>query len=551
MKNTIRSSRGGLRLSVMLLCALLLSACGGGGSGDSGGIPTPSAQTETGTVSGRVVVAMSNERVPNATVSVGSATATTAADGSYTLSAGVGERVTLRINAANFAETFQIVRVTARQTTAVDVQLLRVGAPILVNVAAGGSVTVPDSSAQVTFPANALVPKTGGTASATVNVVLTPINPADDASLMPGDYTAVTAAGGPPVSIESFGALLVEIRDTIGTRYTLAAGESATIRIPLGTRSASPPGTISLFYFNESTGRWIEEGSATLTDTTPNPYYEGSVTHFSFWKAGKVMDTAFISGCVNDAADKPVAHARVRSNGTDYSGAASAYTAADGTFRVAVRLKGLATLSDIAPNGTPLSNTVNVGPLSADFTLPDCLKSTFNITTSSLPAGTVDAAYTATLAATNGTPPYSAWSMSVGTLPQGLTLIPATGQISGTPTLAGTTTFTVLAQDSATPPRSAIRQFTIVTSAAFSGLELARASGCLNCHSVDATIFGPAFMDVSNRYKGNAGAKVALIAKVKTGGSGNWGSNQMPANSPRVSDENIGKLVDFILGLSE
>jgi len=44
-----------------------------------------------------------------------------------------------------------------------------------------------------------------------------------------------------------------------------------------------------------------------------------------------------------------------------------------------------------------------------------------------------------------------------------------------------------------------------------------------------------------------------LIAKVKTGGKGNWtavtGGVPMPPYSPRVSDENIEKLVDFVLGL--
>jgi cytochrome c len=41
--------------------------------------------------------------------------------------------------------------------------------------------------------------------------------------------------------------------------------------------------------------------------------------------------------------------------------------------------------------------------------------------------------------------------------------------------------------------------------------------------------------------------------KVKKGGKGNWtkvtGGAPMPPYSPRVSDANIEKLVDFILGL--
>src|SRR4030095_10026131 len=54
------------------------------------------------------------------------------------------------------------------------------------------------------------------------------------------------------------------------------------------------------------------------------------------------------------------------------------------------------------------------------------------LTTSSLPEGQVNANYSATLAATGGTTPYS-WSIVSGQLPPGLTVIGTTGNISGTP----------------------------------------------------------------------------------------------------------------------
>jgi len=79
------------------------------------------------------------------------------------------------------------------------------------------------------------------------------------------------------------------------------------------------------------------------------------------------------------------------------------------------------------------------------------------ITTGSLPNGTVGTAYTATLAATGDTP--ITWSVATGTLPGGLTLAAATGVISGTPTAAGTSNFTVKATNSvnsATKPLSIV-----------------------------------------------------------------------------------------------
>ncbi|MEE9161066.1 MAG: c-type cytochrome [Gammaproteobacteria bacterium] len=77
---------------------------------------------------------------------------------------------------------------------------------------------------------------------------------------------------------------------------------------------------------------------------------------------------------------------------------------------------------------------------------------------------------------------------------------------------------------------------------------LAKSSNCLACHSVDNKIIGPAFKDISAKYKGDDGAVVALSSKVKNGGAGVWGDMQMPPNAA-VSDADIETLVNWILSL--
>ena len=74
------------------------------------------------------------------------------------------------------------------------------------------------------------------------------------------------------------------------------------------------------------------------------------------------------------------------------------------------------------------------------------------ITTTSLPNGFVSqTGYSATLASTGGAPPVN-WSITAGALPPGLTLaVGSSGQITGTPTTAGTFSVTVTATDSSTP----------------------------------------------------------------------------------------------------
>jgi hypothetical protein len=74
------------------------------------------------------------------------------------------------------------------------------------------------------------------------------------------------------------------------------------------------------------------------------------------------------------------------------------------------------------------------------------------ITTSSLPAGGVSVAYSAAVAATGGTPPYG-WSAT--NLPNGLSIDPITGVISGTATAVGSSSVNIMVHDGASPQQSA------------------------------------------------------------------------------------------------
>jgi hypothetical protein len=95
------------------------------------------------------------------------------------------------------------------------------------------------------------------------------------------------------------------------------------------------------------------------------------------------------------------------------------------------------------------------------------------ITTSSLPAGQPQAAYTARLGATGGTAPYS-WNGIAGSLPPGLTLDASTGNIAGAPTKTGAFSVTMQVTDSATPPQTVTQVFSLTISA--SPLEITTSS---------------------------------------------------------------------------
>ena len=76
---------------------------------------------------------------------------------------------------------------------------------------------------------------------------------------------------------------------------------------------------------------------------------------------------------------------------------------------------------------------------------------------------------------------------------------------------------------------------------------------CLACHSVEKKVVGPAWKDVSAKYKGDKSAQETLVAKVIKGGKGNWdkvtGGQVMTPHPAKPSKEEIEKIVAAILTL--
>ncbi len=88
----------------------------------------------------------------------------------------------------------------------------------------------------------------------------------------------------------------------------------------------------------------------------------------------------------------------------------------------------------------------------------------FAITTSTLPQASAGAAYSATLSTIGGTAPIT-WSLVGGSsLPAGISLNPSTGVLSGTPTTAGTASFTLQARDANQATATQTLSLTVTTS---------------------------------------------------------------------------------------
>jgi len=128
------------------------------------------------------------------------------------------------------------------------------------------------------------------------------------------------------------------------------------------------------------------------------------------------------------------------------------WTLAAGTLPSGITLDkasgALGGMPDAAVAGTPLTFQVSDSSSPAQTTqaqLTLTVVPALTVTTTSLPNGQVGTPYSATLAATGGTAPYT-WALTAGTLPAGMTFNNASGALGGTPTATVTAallTFTV------------------------------------------------------------------------------------------------------------
>ena len=135
------------------------------------------------------------------------------------------------------------------------------------------------------------------------------------------------------------------------------------------------------------------------------------------------------------------------------------------TFVNASRLTAAIPASDIASTGTASVTVANPGGSTSNALTFTVSSGALTITTSSLPAGVVGVAYSQTLSATGGQPPYS-WSITAGSLPGGLALSASTGVLSGTPSTSGSFNFTVQASDGGQPtPQTATKAFSLAVAA--------------------------------------------------------------------------------------
>ncbi|MBK7425994.1 MAG: carboxypeptidase regulatory-like domain-containing protein [Saprospiraceae bacterium] len=237
----------------------------------------------------------------------------------------------------------------------------------------GGIVEV--QGASIKLPENGFVTSSGQPYSGPVQVYATFLNPNDQNMQlrMPGNLTAVRTDGRAAV-LATFGMLGVELRSPAGAELNLAAGKEAEISIPLsGAYAASAPSEIPLWHFDNASGKWREEGKATMQGNK----YVGKVSHFSFWNVDIPFVTVLLSGTITDNDGIPVQGVVVKltvvsgtASGFPPGSMANAVTNQEGYFSGFVPANSELLLEVVSQCNTVI-HSQNIGSFTSNTVLPN------------------------------------------------------------------------------------------------------------------------------------------------------------------------------------
>ena len=266
--------------------------------------PNPGLMIE-GTVSGQVTDSNGNP-IDNAIVSLEGERIATNQNGLYSFSdmpLMEGSRVVLKVSKADYFETSRAFT-TTKNRSIVNFELVSKIANFTTVVStneAALNVSVNGLTSFINIPPNAYVlDGTSAPYDGPVRIFMSLIDPSDRNSMnsIPGDLGGIDA-NGEEVQLGSFSMLAVNLESPSGQKLNLMEGMEAAIRFAIPAEYVdNAPATIPLWHYDLDSATWREEGSANIS--ADENFYEGTVTHFSFWNCDAPFPLINLSGRVVD-----------------------------------------------------------------------------------------------------------------------------------------------------------------------------------------------------------------------------------------------------------
>jgi cytochrome c len=79
----------------------------------------------------------------------------------------------------------------------------------------------------------------------------------------------------------------------------------------------------------------------------------------------------------------------------------------------------------------------------------------------------------------------------------------------------------------------------LISPTIYASEDLTKKYGCIACHNVEKKILGPAFKDISAKYKSKNDNVAYLAGKIRNGAQGVWGQIPMPSQKQVREDEAV------------
>lgn len=227
----------------------------------------------------------------------GTASATTAADGTVQLTLPSGVPLLLRLSKSGYADQLLPLALPSGAPSArFKAGLLPREAALTLDASTGGAL-VGKHGASVTLPPGALVDTGGHAVSGPVQVAISPLDiRGGGVAQFPGRFAGLTP-DGTMEPIASHGTVEYAI-SAGGARLQLAPGATATVELPLYALqnldgSAVVAGQqIPLWSLDETGGHWVQEGQGTVVASSASPSglaMRAVVSHFSWWNVDALL----------------------------------------------------------------------------------------------------------------------------------------------------------------------------------------------------------------------------------------------------------------------
>lgn len=172
-----------------------------------------------------------------------------------------------------------------------------------VNSTTGGSADLTNGS-KVELQPNSVVMQNGSPYNGTINMSVAYMDPTSTSfteTVQGGDMAALRTDSS-SATLYSYGILKVILEGTGGEPLQLSQGSSSNITSTIpASMVSSAPSTIPLWFFDEQTGLWREEGTA----TKQGDKYVGTVSHFTDWNCDHPGEIGRITGFIYDCNNQP------------------------------------------------------------------------------------------------------------------------------------------------------------------------------------------------------------------------------------------------------